>query len=62
MELEDVDVTTLPPERFAGVLEPDAYKRFADGVARSRELLDGRTSGTSTRPRGAAGSPRCCGR
>ena len=40
--LTSVPVAALPFTRFAGVLEPDAYKRFADGVARSRELLDGR--------------------
>jgi len=40
--LTHVPVAALPSTRFAGVLEPEPYKRFADGVARSRELLDGR--------------------
>jgi trehalose synthase len=40
--LTPVSVPALPFTRFAGVLEPDAYKRFADAVGRSRELLDGR--------------------
>jgi trehalose synthase len=40
--LTAVPVAALPFTRFAGVLDPDTYKRFADGVARSREVLDGR--------------------
>jgi trehalose synthase len=40
--LTPVPVAALPFTRFAGVLEPDAYKRFADAVAASREALEGR--------------------
>jgi trehalose synthase len=40
--LTPVSVAALPFTRFAGVLEPDAYKRFADAVAASREVLEGR--------------------
>ncbi|MEA2271724.1 MAG: trehalose synthase [Solirubrobacteraceae bacterium] len=40
--LTHVPVPALPFTRFAGILEPEPYKRFADAVARSRELLDGR--------------------
>ena len=43
MQLEDVDVTTLPPERFDGVLAPAGLERFHDAIERGRELLDGRT-------------------
>jgi trehalose synthase len=42
MELEDVPVTSLPPERFNGVLTPDGLERFAHAVKHGRELLDGR--------------------
>ena len=43
MQLEDVDVTTLPPERFEDVLAPEGLERFRKAIARGRELLDGRT-------------------
>jgi trehalose synthase len=43
MELEDVAVTALPPERFDGVLTADGLSRFRDTIERGRELLDGRT-------------------
>ena len=43
MQLEDVDVTTLPPERFDSVLAPEGLERFRQAIARGRELLDGRT-------------------
>ena len=43
VQLEDVEVTPLPPERFAGVLGPEALARFQHAIARGRELLAGRT-------------------
>jgi trehalose synthase len=43
VELEDVNVTPLPPERFAGVLTPEGLERFRHTIARGRELLEGRT-------------------
>jgi trehalose synthase len=43
MELEDVPVTSLPPERFSEVLGPDAAVAFEDTIARGRALIDGRT-------------------
>jgi trehalose synthase len=43
VELEDVDVATLPPERFDSVLAPEGLERFRQAIARGRELLDGRT-------------------
>jgi trehalose synthase len=43
VELSDVAVTTLPPERFNEVLGPDALAAFARTITRGRELLDGRT-------------------
>jgi trehalose synthase len=43
VELEDVAVTPLPPERFDGVLTADGLTRFRETIARGRELLDGRT-------------------
>ena len=43
MELEDVEVTRLPPERFAGVLTPEGLEQFRATIERGHELLDGRT-------------------
>ena len=43
MQLEDVAVTTLPPERFERVLSPDGVQRFLETIAHGRELLAGRT-------------------
>ena len=43
VELEDVDVTTLPPERFDDVLAPEGLERWRHAIERGRELLDGRT-------------------
>jgi trehalose synthase len=43
MQLEDVAVTPLSPERLKGVLAPEALEHFTRSVARGRELLDGRT-------------------
>jgi trehalose synthase len=43
VQLEDVDVTTLPPERFDGVLAPEGLERFREAIARGRKLLEGRT-------------------
>ena len=43
VELEDVAVTPLPPERFNEVLGPEALAAFAHTIARGRELLEGRT-------------------
>jgi trehalose synthase len=43
VQLEDVDVTTLPPERFDAVLAPEGLEHFRNAIARGRELLDGRT-------------------
>ena len=43
MQLEDVEVTPLPPERFDGVLTPERLERFRFAITRGRELLDGRT-------------------
>jgi trehalose synthase len=39
MALLDVPVTSLPPERFAGVLTPDGLARFERTIAGGRELL-----------------------
>jgi len=41
MALLDVPVTSLPPERFAGVLTPEGLARFRQTIARGRELLGG---------------------
>jgi trehalose synthase len=43
VELEDVDVTTLAPERLDDVLTSQGLERFREAIARGRELLDGRT-------------------
>jgi trehalose synthase len=43
VELTDVSVTPLPPERFNEVLRPDALASFARTIERGRELLEGRT-------------------
>ena len=43
MPLEDVEVTQLPPERFAEVLTPGALAAFEHSIARGRELLGSRT-------------------
>jgi trehalose synthase len=43
VELTDVAVTPLPPERFDDVLAPDGLERFRSAIERGRELLDGRT-------------------
>jgi trehalose synthase len=43
VELEDVAVTPLPPERFEGVLSADGLEAFRRTIGRGRELLDGRT-------------------
>ncbi|HYM58400.1 MAG TPA: glycosyltransferase [Solirubrobacteraceae bacterium] len=39
---ELVDIPSHPPERFESVLEPEPFKRLADGIRSSRELLDDR--------------------
>jgi trehalose synthase len=41
MALLEVPVTSLPPERFAGVLTPEGLARFEQTIARGRELLGG---------------------
>jgi trehalose synthase len=41
--LENVEVTSLRPERFAEVLTPDALAAFQHSMARGRELLGSRT-------------------
>jgi trehalose synthase len=43
VELEDVTVTSLPPERFNDVLSPEGAARFADVIGRGRALLADRT-------------------
>jgi trehalose synthase len=43
VELEDVPVTSLPPERFDGVLTADGLASFTRTIERGSELLDGRT-------------------
>jgi trehalose synthase len=43
VELTDVTVTPLPPERFNEVLRPDALAAFANTITRGRALLEGRT-------------------
>jgi trehalose synthase len=43
VQLEDVEVTPLPPERFDGVLTPERLERFRWAITRGRELLEGRT-------------------
>ena len=43
MELEDVAVTPLSPERFNDVLSPEGATRFADVIGRGRSLLADRT-------------------
>jgi len=43
VQLEDVDVTPLAPERFDAVLAPEGVERFRQTIARGRELLEGRT-------------------
>src|SRR3954452_1642357 len=47
MDLEDVTVTPLPPERFQGVLTAEGLERFRHTIARGHELLDGRTLWTA---------------
>ena len=39
MPLESVEVTTLPPERFAEVLTPNGLAAFQHSIARGNELL-----------------------
>jgi trehalose synthase len=41
--LDDVDVTTLAPERFAEVLSARSLERFEHTITRGRALMDGRT-------------------
>ncbi len=43
VQLTDVTVTPLPPERFNEVLGPEALAAFAHTISRGRELLEGRT-------------------
>jgi trehalose synthase len=43
VQLEDVEVSALPPERFDAVLAPDGLADFRRAIERGRELLDGRT-------------------
>jgi trehalose synthase len=43
MDLEDVSVTPLPPERFNDVLTPEGLEQFTRAIRRGHELLDGRT-------------------
>jgi trehalose synthase len=43
MELEDVPITPLHPERFVAVLDAEGGERLADTVARGRALLQDRT-------------------
>jgi trehalose synthase len=43
VQLEDVDVSALPPERFEGVLSPERLENFRHAIARGHELLAGRT-------------------
>jgi len=43
MELEDVVVTPLQPERFDGVIDAEGVARLSNAIARGRELLGGRT-------------------
>jgi trehalose synthase len=43
MELEDVTVTPLDPERFRDLLTPDALARFEHTITKGRELLESRT-------------------
>jgi trehalose synthase len=42
VELSDVTVTPLPPERFNEVLRPEALAAFARTIERGREVLEGR--------------------
>jgi len=42
MTASEVNVPTLPLERLRGVLDPDAWERFEAGLAKAREMLDGR--------------------
>jgi len=43
MELEDVEVTPLSPERFRDVLAAEGVARWEQTIVRGRELLEGRT-------------------
>jgi trehalose synthase len=43
MPLDEVQVTSLPPERFTDVLTADGLARFERTIARGRELLRSRT-------------------
>ena len=59
--LEEVEVTSLRPERFAEVLTADAMAAFERAMARGH-AAGSRRSGTSTRRPSGAASPRCCAR
>jgi trehalose synthase len=41
--VQEVPITTLPPERFRDVLAGDALARFEDAIERARSLLGSRT-------------------
>jgi trehalose synthase len=43
MELENVEITALHPERFEAVLDAAGAEQWAQAIAHGRELLDGRT-------------------
>jgi trehalose synthase len=43
VQLEEVEVVPLPPERFDGVLTSERLERFRWAISRGRELLQGRT-------------------
>jgi trehalose synthase len=43
VDLENVEVSALPPERFDRVLSAEGLQQFRETIARGRELLDGRT-------------------
>ena len=41
--MQEVPITTLPPERFLDVLASEAAQRFEDAIKRGRDLLGSRT-------------------
>jgi trehalose synthase len=40
--MQEVDVPTLEPERFEGILDAPAFERFLEAMSRAREALGGR--------------------
>jgi hypothetical protein len=60
--LEEVEVTSLRPERFAEVLSVDGVAAFQRTLARWHELLGSNAIWNVNSTAFGAESPRCCAR